>query len=138
MASAADVVIIGGGVIGLTAAYTLARAGARVAVLDRQDLGREASWAGAGIIPPGSLEGAATAYDQLRALSAMRSRGWGGELRGRTGFDVGYRCPGGREFEDGAEPIDVDAWTAEGVAWERLEPGAAREVEPALAPTAGA
>ncbi len=53
MAATADVLILGGGVIGLTTAYCLAEEGIRVAVLDRSDLGREASWAGAGIIPPG-------------------------------------------------------------------------------------
>ena len=44
--STADVLIIGGGVIGLTTAYALARDGARVTLLDRQDFGRESSWAG--------------------------------------------------------------------------------------------
>src|SRR5437870_3681519 len=52
--STADVLIIGGGVIGLTTAYALARDGARVTLLDRQDFGRESSWAGAGIISPGN------------------------------------------------------------------------------------
>src|SRR5262245_13791261 len=105
MPISADVLIIGGGVIGLTAAYTLARSGARVSVLDRQDLGREASWAGAGIIPPGSLEGAATPYDQLRALSSMMYPGLTAELREQTGVDPGYRCTGGLEFDDPDEPI---------------------------------
>src|SRR5437763_958562 len=46
MARHADVAVVGGGIIGLTAAYFLARAGLAVEVLDRSDLGREASWAG--------------------------------------------------------------------------------------------
>ena len=44
-----DVVIVGGGVIGLTTAYFLTRAGLRVSVLDQGPFGQESSWAGAGI-----------------------------------------------------------------------------------------
>jgi glycine oxidase len=137
MANAADVLIIGGGVIGLTTAYTLGRAGARVTVLDRQDLGREASWAGAGIISPGNPERAATPYDGLRALSATIYPELSAELREQTGIDNGYRRTGGLEFEDADEPIDLSAWADEGIAWKRLDAAAARAVEPALAPNAG-
>ena len=48
MAGIEEVVIVGGGVIGLSIAYALARDGITSAVLDRRELGREASWAGAG------------------------------------------------------------------------------------------
>jgi len=44
-----DVVIAGGGVIGLASAYYLAEAGARVLVLERGRIGQEASWAAAGM-----------------------------------------------------------------------------------------
>jgi len=43
-----DVIIIGGGVIGLSIAYVLAREGVKATVLDRRELGREASWPGRG------------------------------------------------------------------------------------------
>lgn len=56
--TSADVAVVGGGVIGLSIAYFLAKAGVRVEVLDRGDFGREASWAGAGILPPGNMEAA--------------------------------------------------------------------------------
>jgi glycine oxidase len=45
-----DVAIAGGGLIGGSIALELARAGLRVGVFDRQEPGREASWAGAGIL----------------------------------------------------------------------------------------
>jgi glycine oxidase len=137
MPSSPDVLIAGGGVIGLTAAYTLAKVGATVTVLDRQEFGREASWAGAGIIPPGSLEGAATAYDRLRAMSAMMFPGLSGELRDRTGLDNGFRGTGGLEFDDPEDPPDVPGWTAEGIPWERLEAEEARAFEPALTASTG-
>jgi glycine oxidase len=47
-----DVAIIGGGIIGISCALALAEAGLRVAVFDRQEPGREASWAAAGMLSP--------------------------------------------------------------------------------------
>src|ERR1700716_258738 len=90
-----DVLIIGGGVIGLTTAYFLAREGVRVEVVDKGDFGQEASWAGAGILPPGNPSLAQTPYDQLRAHSAALYPALTAELRERTAVDNGYnRCGG--------------------------------------------
>src|SRR3989442_15671348 len=47
-----DAAIIGGGIIGSSLAWELARNKLRVVVLDRQQPGREASWAAAGILSP--------------------------------------------------------------------------------------
>ncbi len=47
-----DVAIAGAGLIGGSIALELARAGLRVGLFDRQEPGREASWAGAGILSP--------------------------------------------------------------------------------------
>jgi D-amino-acid dehydrogenase len=46
-----DVAVIGGGIVGASVAYWLVRHGARVSVIDRQDVG-QATAAGAGILPP--------------------------------------------------------------------------------------
>src|SRR5580704_18082265 len=48
-----DVAIAGGGIIGTSIALELAEAGLGVVVLDRQEPGREASWAAAGMLSPG-------------------------------------------------------------------------------------
>ena len=48
----ADFIIVGGGIIGMLTARELLKADASVALLDRQACGREASWAGGGIISP--------------------------------------------------------------------------------------
>lgn len=47
-----DIVIIGGGVIGCLSALNLLDGGARVTLIERQQIGREASWAGGGIVSP--------------------------------------------------------------------------------------
>src|SRR5271163_2610138 len=51
--SAYDVIIVGGGLIGSSIAFELSSEKLRVAVLDRQEPGREASWAAAGMLAPG-------------------------------------------------------------------------------------
>ena len=47
-----NVVIIGGGVIGCLSALNLLEAGVRVTLVERGRIGREASWAGGGIVSP--------------------------------------------------------------------------------------
>ena len=73
MAEAHDVVIVGGGVIGLSIAYALAREGIRPTVLDRRELGREASWAGAGLIPPVGRESLAAAAGRAAVVERASS-----------------------------------------------------------------
>src|SRR6516225_7796896 len=93
-----DVLILGGGVIGLTTAYFLAREGVAVEIVDKGDFGQEASWAGAGILPPGNPQQARTPFQQLRAHSAALFPTLSAELRDRTGIDNGYLRSGGLEF----------------------------------------
>ena len=52
MASATDCVIVGAGVVGLTAALRLRAAKLAVTIVDRGEPGRESSWAAAGILAP--------------------------------------------------------------------------------------
>ncbi len=59
-----DVIVIGGGIVGASAAYTLARRGARVTLVDRADNG-QATAAGAGIISPGTSTRPLLAFFQI-------------------------------------------------------------------------
>jgi len=89
--SSADVVVIGAGVIGCSVAYYLARAGARVEVVERGEIGREASWAAAGMIsaPPFSDDPIGRFYRAGAALFPEFDR----RIREETGVEIGYhRC----------------------------------------------
>lgn len=118
-----DVLVIGGGVIGLTSALHLAESGLTVEVIDKGDLGREASWAGAGIIPPGNPGRAATPIDRLRAESVSRFPAFSAGLRDRTGIDNGFHLCGGVEFFDADDVArETRPWDVEGIAFGRLAP----------------
>ncbi len=63
-----DVIVIGGGVVGASAAYHLARAGASVTLIDCADKG-QATTAGAGICSPSNVLAAPAAYYPLAVQS---------------------------------------------------------------------
>ena len=88
-----DCLVVGAGVIGLSLAYELARAGLRVRVVDSGPPGKEASWAGAGILPPASFQ-ATHPLEKLRAQSNQLHAEWAETLRSETGIDTGYRRSG--------------------------------------------
>ena len=119
--SSADVIIVGGGVIGLTTAYYCARAGLRVTLVEAGSLGRQASWAGAGILPPASLPAAQTPLDVLRAQSMAEYPWLSAELRNETGLDNGYRLCGGIELpERPSDTVPTEEWHATGTRYEIL------------------
>jgi glycine oxidase len=88
-----DVIVIGGGIVGLSVAYELAGDSLAVTLLERGEIGREASWAGAGILPPASwyvdhpaLDAFALEADAAHAELSQR-------LLDETGIDDEYtRC----------------------------------------------
>ncbi len=134
-----DVVIIGGGVIGLSIAYVLNREGVRVTVLDRREFGREASWAGAGMLPPNTERLATHPTVELRSWSAQLFPEWSAALKETTGIDNGYwRCGGVDIARDAAEALALRTaagrWRHEQIIFECLAYGDIRRVEPALSP----
>lgn len=137
MSTQPDVLIIGGGVIGLTTAYFLAREGVAVEVVDKGDFGQEASWAGAGILPPGNPQHARTPFQQLRAHSAALFPTLSAELRERTGMDNGYLRCGGLEFADAEGERTTEEWRSEGIAFEPVDGKRLHHLEPALASELG-
>ena len=116
-----DVLIIGGGVIGLSCAYFLAEAGLKVELVERQALGREASWAGAGIIPPGNPQWARSPLDELRAFSVSQFPSFARMLEETTGLPTGFRICGGIEFLDAESEYSVELWDEELIEYEKLD-----------------
>ena len=137
-----DVIVIGGGVIGLSAAYELAGQGVSVEILDQGPLGREASWAGAGILPPGNPAYHVSPEQRLRSLSHSLWRSFSEELQAGTGIDNGYRISGGIELRLGGSPDqlaeELAGWEAEGVQVAERTISALRNLEPAISSEAAA
>lgn len=133
-----DCLIVGGGVIGLSLAYELARQDRRVHVIDRGLPGREASWAGAGILPAAGDRAAVHPLDQLRALTHRLHPEWAESLLQETGIDTGFRRCGAlylaRSRGEAAGLLAlVSTLEDEGLEIERLSPADLAELEPAVA-----
>lgn len=132
-----DVVIVGGGAIGLSVGYALAQRGILSTILDRRDMGREASWAGAGLIPPHNERSTVHPSVELRSWSARLHAEWAPMLLDETGIDNGFRRCGGvdvamTEAEEHELRTSAGRWKVEGIVYERMHPGDFARVEPAL------
>ena len=138
--TAADVVVIGGGAIGLAVAWRAAGQGRRVLVLERDRAGAGASHVAAGMIAP--IAEARPAEAPLLELGLRSAQLFGGfvrELETATGHDVGYTACGTllvARDEDEARSLERELELRErfGLAATRLRPSAARRLEPALTP----
>jgi glycine oxidase len=131
-----DVIIVGGGVIGLTTAYFLAREGVQVVVCEQGKVGMESSWAGAGILPPSDMVHARKPFDRLRAISGRLFPELSRELRERTGIDNGFTCCGALEFQC-ESAADEHEWYGTGIVPETLERADWSRLEPNLAANLG-
>ena len=105
-----DVLVLGGGLIGLACARELARRGASVGLLERGSVGRQASAAAAGMLAP--LSEVRTAGPLFEACRASRSQwpGWLAAVVEEAGLPVEYDDSGAlitaREREDELAMID--------------------------------
>jgi len=91
----ADVLVLGGGVLGLASAWRLAQAGLAVQVLERNpQFAREASWASAGMIGAQSEAMEDDAYFAATLASRDRWAGFARELGQATGLGFGYHPDG--------------------------------------------
>jgi glycine oxidase len=87
MTTIPDITIIGGGVIGLLTAREFFNAGATVAIIDKNMLGQESSWAGGGILLPLYPWRQADAITRLALQSLRLYPVLAGQLIAETGLD---------------------------------------------------
>jgi glycine oxidase len=90
----ADVVVVGGGVIGSAVAYYLTKAGASVTLVERDGLAGEASGAAAGMLAPPQEATASGAFRDLCRAAVDVYPSLMAALRDETGVDVQYRDSG--------------------------------------------
>ena len=136
---APDLVIVGGGVIGLGIAWRAAGRGLAVTVVDDQP-GHGASWAAAGMLAPvGEVHYGEQALLRLNLAAAERWPGFAAELEELSGRQVGYRRNGtlivARDGDDNAALDDLYRFQRGlGLESERLRGRECRQLEPGLAP----
>lgn len=135
--SIADVIVVGGGVMGCGIALRLRQAGVRVTILERAIPGAEASSAAAGILAPQwEAEGPGPFLDLCLKSRALYA-GLAAELRELTGVDIGYRPCGllrvAFDASDVAHLKQTLAWQQGlGLRAELLDEAQAHEAEPHL------
>ncbi|PYV99270.1 MAG: glycine oxidase ThiO [Acidobacteria bacterium] len=118
-----DVIIVGGGIIGLSLSIALRKRGARVLVVERGEPGREASYAAAGMLADCTAE-TPEALQPLAIASARMYPEFVHELQDESGIDVDLR-------EDGTILFPRPEHVHEGP--KSLLPAPLSELEPGLA-----
>jgi glycine oxidase len=132
-----DVIVVGGGIVGGAIALQLAQSKLRVAILDRQNPGREASWAAAGMLSPAPDSPSAIPLVPLGRASLNLYPQFVSEIEEISGLGAGLRSDGAIEvlFSADAErqlSTLVALHRGLGLPTEPLPIDEARKLEPAL------
>lgn len=98
IANSDSIGVAGGGIIGLSLAWRLAEQGWDVTVFDSGTIGREASWAGAGMLACGGEFETASDFTTLALESRALYREFVSELERASGLQIDYQECGGLEL----------------------------------------
>lgn len=139
----ADVLVVGGGIIGLTVAWRARQRGMSVTVLERDATGRGTSHVAAGMLAPVAEVEFGDAGRRLLDLGLRSAEMWAGfaaELEATADMEVGLTRTGtllvARDDDDARELERQLAFRQSlGLAVQRLRASEARDRESALAPT---
>jgi glycine oxidase len=138
-----DLLVVGGGIIGLSIAWEARLRGAEVTLLEREQLGSGTSRVAAGMLAPVAEAEFGEAGRRLLELGLRSAELWpsfAARLNAAAGQDVGLRRTGTLLLaRDADEALELDRQLqlrrSLGLQVERLRASQAREREPALAPT---
>jgi glycine oxidase len=135
-----QIVIVGGGIIGLTIARSLAQRGVRdICLLERSSLGTESSFAAAGMLAPQAEADEQDDFFKLLCQSRDLYPAFAKQLKDETGIDVELDTTGTLYLafnEHDQSEIDqrFDWQTSAGLPVEKLTPEEARMFEPCVSP----
>lgn len=134
--------VIGGGVIGLSVAWELARKQWHVTLLDAAPEAREASWAAAGMLAPHHESDADTPLWRLGVESLMRWPAFIRDLCGDPGAldygDAGGLMPSVEDGDEARIAAKLAFCTKHGVAARWHDAASLRRIEPKIANARGA
>lgn len=135
-----DVIIVGGGTIGLSIGFELVRTGTSVTVFEKGDAGRGTSWQAAGMLAPDAEIG----FEELELYRLNREslRRWpefAGRVETASGMDVDYRNEGTLIVADDRDHAEAlrrlfEFQQEQGLDVEWLTGEEARDREPFVAP----
>ncbi|KVP27778.1 FAD-dependent oxidoreductase [Burkholderia multivorans] len=136
-----DVVVAGGGLVGMALAWGLARLGERVAVCDGDDIAFRAARGNFGLVWVQGKGGRCLPYARWSRESSERWGAFAAQLQRETGVDCGFERPGGIElFEHAADMNEAIALLESlrrqdaALAYEALDPAELRRRIPAASP----
>ena len=137
-----EIAVVGGGVIGLSCAFELARRGRSVTVIEREEAGFGASTVAAGMLAPSSeVEITPASLIALQLDSLRRYPGFVADVEAASGMSCGYRDEGtlwvSRHRDD---EIELDHLCTiqndRGLSAKRLTGRELRQIEPYVSPRA--
>ena len=136
-----DVVVAGGGLVGMALAWGIARLGKRVAVCDGDDIAFRAARGNFGLVWVQGKGGRCLPYARWSRESSERWHAFAAQLQRETGVDCGFERPGGIElFEHDAELESATALLESlhrqdaALSYDVLDPAALRKRIPAASP----
>jgi glycine oxidase len=132
-----DVIVVGGGLIGGSIAFDLAAQKIRVALIDRQQPGREASWAAAGMLSPGPDSPEALPLVPLAKESLRMYPDFVRAIEDASGLSAAFAQGGAFEIFCGPAGVGdrdklLSRYSELGLVAESVAIGSARAVEPAI------
>jgi len=113
MKYSADVLIVGGGIIGCSIAYFLRKQGVEVIVLEKGDIGNQASSAAAGLLAPIRPLAQRDSFKTLQLTALARFSTFVPELEAASGITVGYERTGTLRLLPAEKIVPVQKWAEE-------------------------